>query len=165
MAEKTTRNVQGAYPVAQILPPLNPFLGLLPKALWKRVKDFFTFTVEWLPLAISESASKTFSTQGDSDFLILMGTRVVSTVDNLTATAFPPMLVKIEDSGSGRNMMDKAVHLENLFGTAQQPSVWPFPKLIRANSTVTVTLQNLSAASAFNARLSFLGFKVFGMTE
>lgn len=164
MAEPT-RKVQGAYPVAQILPPLNPFLGLIPKALWKRVKDFFAFTVEWLPLAISESASKTFSTQGDSDFLILSGVRVVSTVNNLTETTFPPMLVKIEDSGSGRNMMDKAVHIENLFGSAKQPMVWPYPKLIRANSTVTVTLQNLSAASAFNARLSFLGFKVFGMTE
>ena len=165
MASNPTNRVIQGLPAAQILPPMNPFLGLLPKALWNRVKDFFSYTVEWLPLAISESASKTFSTQGDADFMIQEGVRVVSTVDNLTETAFPPMLVKIEDSGSGRNMMDKAVHLENLFGTAQQPMVWPFPKRIRPNSTVTVTLQNLSAASAFNARLTFLGFKVFGMTE
>lgn len=165
MGSNPTRKTQGALPIAQILPPLNPFLGLLPKNLWKRVKDFFVYTVEWLPLNISETSSRQFQTKGDSDFLIMETVAVVSSTDNLTLTTFPPMLVMVEDSGSGRKMMDKAVHLTNLFGTAQQPAIWTYPKRIRPNSTVSVETQNLSGASAFNVRLSFKGFKVFGMPE
>lgn len=139
----------------------NPWLYFLPPDLRTRVKDFFTYSANFLPLAASGTATVDIAIQNDSDFLIVAATRVVSSEDNATEVTFPPLLVTIVDSSSGRQLMDRAVHIENLFGSAQRPSVWPSPKLIRAAGTLSTTCQNLTA-TARNVRISYLGFKVFG---
>jgi hypothetical protein len=45
-------------------------------------------------------------------------------------------------------------------GTAQLPTYWPMPKIFRANSTISTTVQNLEATDR-NVRIAYLGFKVF----
>ena len=164
MANKSQAQRVQAVPTAQILPSLNPFLGLLPKDLWNRVKDFFIYSVEFLPLAASETLTTDIAIQADSDFLIMAGVRTVTDTANTTLQTFVPQTVLITDSGSGRQLMDRAVHIENLFGTAQLPAIWPYPKLIRASSTLSTRLTNLDGANARNVRLSYLGFKIFGFS-
>jgi hypothetical protein len=56
--------------------------------------------------------------------------------------------------------MDRGQIFPNLIGTAQRPAILPMPKLIRANSVIQVTAQNLVAA-ARQVRISFLGYKIF----
>lgn len=164
MATQESQRKQAPYPSAQILPPLNPFLGLLPRSLWNRVKDFFIYSVEWLPLAASAMTPATFEVDGSAGFQIISLARVVTATDNTTVLAFPPFLVRIEDSGSGRNLMNIACHIENMAGSAQLPGIWPFPKTLPPNTQVSITLQNLSA-TAYNVRMAFAGFKVFGMEQ
>lgn len=151
----------GATPLAQVATPMNPFLGLLPTAMWDKQKDFFIYTVEFLPLAASATASQSVNVQSDSHFLIEFVTGTVTDVANAVFVASPPELILITDSGSGRQFMDRPVHWLNLFGTAQLPGVLPFPKIINAGSTISVQIQNLEAV-ARNVRISFIGFKVFG---
>lgn len=164
MAAPTKAARVGPSPAGGLAPQLGPFFGLLPRALLKRVKDFFVYTAEFLPLPASATNTVNTAIQADSDFLIVLVTRVVTATDNTTFVANVPELVTITDAGSGRNLMDRAVHMDNLIGTAQLPSYWPYPKLIRASGTLNTTVQNLEAVDR-NVRISYLGFKVFGERE
>lgn len=150
--------VGAAFPQNQVGPA--PFLGWLPRKLWRRAKDFFVYSAEFLPLPASETATFETAIQADSDFLAVAVTRVVTDVANLVFSVDVPELVTIFDAGSGRNLMDRAIHIDNLMGTARLPSYWPMPKIFRANSTITTTVQNLEAV-ARNVRIAYLGFKVF----
>lgn len=147
-----------AFPQNQVGPA--PFLGWLPRKLWRRAKDFFVYSAEFLPLVASTTGTFETAIQADSDFLCVMVTRVVTSADNATFLANVPELVQIFDAGSGRNLMDRAIHIDGLMGTAQLPSYWPMPKIFRANSTITTTVQNLEATDR-NVRIAYLGFKVF----
>lgn len=145
-----------------ITPALNPFFGLLPQELWGSAKDFFIYGVDFNPIAASVTVTQDIAIESDSDFLIVAGVRTVTTqADQTTVVAFPPFLVEIFDQGSGRRLQNRAQHIENVFGTAQLPAYWPFPKLIPRASTVSTTIQNLTA-TAHIIRLSYLGFKIFG---
>lgn len=165
MANPTKAARVGASPAGGAAPQLGPFFGLLPRKLLRRLKDFFVYTAEFLPLAAGGTATVNTAIQADSDFLIVAVTRVVTDIANTTFLANVPQLVTITDAGSGRNLMDRAVHMDNLIGTAQLPSYWPYPKLIRASGTLNTTVQNLDGANARNVRISYLGFKVFGESE
>lgn len=147
-----------AFPQNQVGPA--PFLGWLPRKLWRRAKDFFVYSAEFIPLALSATATFETAIQADSDFLCVAVSRLVTAVDNTTFIANVPQLVTIFDAGSGRNLMDRAIHIDNIMGTGQLPSYWPMPKIFRANSTITTTVQNLEA-TARNVRIAYLGFKVF----
>jgi len=142
---------------------VSPFLGGLPRELLDRQRDFFVYTADFLPLAAGATTPFETAIQADSDFLCIAGVRQVLT------TAAPPVgvpvslqTVQLIDTGSGRTLSDRAVPLDNWFGTGQLPMYWPSPKLFRASSTITTTLTNLDAATAFTIRISFLGFKIFG---
>lgn len=161
------RRGTAAAPVSNILPYPNPFLGLLPRDMWGRTKDYFTYSRTFVganALAAGATTGLTFAINGDSDFLIVSSTRVVTLVDNTTFIAQAPILALITDSGSGRNLSDESVHIESYFGTAQEPKYWDMTKIIPRNSTVTITLQNLDLVNAFHIRLYFAGFKVFGFS-
>jgi hypothetical protein len=150
----------------EILPPVNPFLGLLPAEFWNRHKDFFTYFIEWLPATASVTTVETVPIQADADFLLMGITAKATATDNTTALNSPlPFLLTLEDSASGRTFSagtDGAtgVHLENITGTAQLPFYLPYPKLLRRNGILTGRLQNLSATDR-NVRVALIGFKVF----
>lgn len=148
-----------AFPQNQVGPA--PFLGWLPRKLWRRAKDFFVYSAEFLPLTASLTLTFETAIQADSDFLCVAAVRLVTATDNTTIVAVPvPELVTIFDAGSGRNLMDRAIHIDNLMGTGQLPTYWPMPKIFRANSTISTTVQNLEATDR-NVRIAYLGFKVF----
>lgn len=151
---------QGAT-AAQFLPSVNPFLGLLPAQYWDKVKDFFAYETDFLGMGPSATQTLPEQIQGDSDFLFVALNRVVTAVDNVTVKTFAPFTLQIADAGSGRNLGDQAIHLENIAGTAQLPGILPFPKIIRQASTLSLTLTNLDTVNSYNVRLTLLGFKIF----
>lgn len=164
MATETSRNRIGNYPSAQVQPALNPFLGLIPRELWKRPKDFFVYSCSMTgaaPLPASDQASRDIQIDANADFLIVAGVRTFRDTATKAIIADPAATVTMTDSGSGRQLQNEAVDIENLFGTAQLPATWPFPKLIAASATLTVNVFNLIATAA-DVRISFLGFKIFG---
>lgn len=161
MANQMLQARQRGATAAQFLPSVNPFLGLLPRAMWAKAKDFFAYVVEFLPLGAGATATLPVQIQADSDFLLVEAVAVTTLADNATFVANVPTLVQINDSGSGRNLFSSPVHYNNLFGTAQLPGIVPFPKVLRASATLSTTLTGLDA-TARNIRIAYTGFKVFG---
>ena len=129
--------------------------------------DPFTFNINFLPLAASNNATDQFITQADSGFAIVKTCFVISSnvdvfVANISDTPkYAPLLVSLSDSGSGRNLSNSPVAVNNYFGTAERPFIWSRPKVLDPNSTFVAQVQNL-VATAFNVRFAFQGFKIFG---
>lgn len=129
--------------------------------------DPFTFIINYLPLAASNTATDNFITQADSGFAIVKTAFTIASdvnvlVANISDTPkYAPLVITLSDSGSGRDLSNGAVSINTYFGTGQEPFIWCRPKVLDPNSTFTARVQNL-VATAFNVRLSFHGFKIFG---
>lgn len=78
-----------------------------------------------------------------------------------TRTSQAPALVTIRTGGNDRQWMDKAVHFDNLVGNAQFPNILPAPRLCERGSTVSITIQNLSATVAGTYEIILSGLKLF----
>lgn len=153
-----------------LIPPVNPFLGLLPKKYWKRTKQFFTYSITYAAgspntgaavLAANASAQvATTPIQADSDFLMIAIAGLLIATDNITTVANSPALLSLLDSGSSQGLSDYPVHFLNLVGTAQNPLFLPFPRVFTRNATLTAQLTNLTA-TARNVYLAFHGFKIY----
>jgi hypothetical protein len=78
-----------------------------------------------------------------------------------TRTSQSPALVTIRTGGNDRQWMDKAVHFDNLVGNAQFPNILPAPRLVERGSTVSITIQNLSATVAGTYEIVLSGLKLF----
>lgn len=129
--------------------------------------DPFTFNISFLPLAASGTATDNFITQADSGFAIVKTAfTIASTVDVLVANIsdtpkYSPQVITLSDSGSGRDLSNSAVTINAYFGTGERPFVWCRAKILDPSSTFSARIQNL-VATAFNIRLAFHGFKIFG---
>lgn len=129
--------------------------------------DPFTFPINFLPLAASNTATDQFITQADSGFAIVKTSFTIADaanvfVANISDTPkYAPQVITLSDSGSGRDLSSGPVSINTYFGSGERPFVWCRPKVLDPNSTFTARIQNL-VATAFNIRLSFHGFKIFG---
>lgn len=153
------------------MPPQNPRAVADPRALKHQYRlDPFTFVINFLPLAASDTATDDFITQADSGFAICKTSYTVASnvnvfVANISDTPkYAPFVITLSDSGSGRDLSNAPVSINTYFGTGERPYIWPIPKILDPNSTFTVRIQNL-VATAFNVRLSFHGYKIFGNVE
>lgn len=142
--------------------------GMTPSAVNKNFTlDFFTFVINFLPLAASNTDTQNFITQADSGFAICKTSfTVASNVNVFVANIsdiprYAPQIITLSDSGSGRDLSNSGVSIGSLFGPDEFPFPWPTPKVLDPNSTFTARIQNL-VATAFNIRLSFHGYKIFG---
>lgn len=100
----------------------------------------------------------------DAPFLILSQTYWANTANaavTKSTSVEPNIVVLLEESGTGRKLMDQAVPVAALFGTAQLPYILPEPKLMPANSVLSVTPTNRDAAAGYNLYLAFHGYRLF----
>jgi hypothetical protein len=141
------------------------YLDFLPAELRGNPRDFFMFNIDFLNIAAAGgTATGTFLVPSDSDFLIvaLTGT-AVDPANEATAVAQSALTLAITDTGSGRQLQNRASAFPNLVGTGQLPGFMPYPKFIDRSSEVSATIVNNSLAAAARVRLSFIGFKIFDM--
>ncbi len=125
--------------------------------------DPFIYTGEFLPIGAGLTTQIQVQIGGDAAFLLKTTKAIVTDDADTTFLPLAPLLVKIEDSGSGRSLSSSAVPIDNWFGTAQLPDNWEMVKVFAPNSSITVTLQNLGAAE-LHVRLAFCGWKIFQYT-
>lgn len=145
------------------LPTFNPaILDVLPDVFRHGVKTPITFGVDFTPLAASGQSAAEVGLNANSYFILLAQTRFVTAVDNITAVPVPPITVQITDTGASRAFQNRAIHMENWFGSAQDPFLYPWPVIISPASTLTVTVANL-VATAWNIKLAFHGFQAWGV--
>lgn len=141
------------------------YLDFLPAKLQGRARDFFTYSADFLPLPAGTTRSENIAIQDDSDFLIIAAMLTPRTdAAPPVVVPQPALLARIEDAGSSRNLENRAVDVENLFGTARLPAYWPYPKLINRSSVIATTLTNNQGVD-LQVRVSYLGFKIFTWDE
>lgn len=123
--------------------------------------DYFVYQTQFLPLTASLTIQNNININGDSAFCVLSGVLVETDTGNTVFLAQRPLLARIADTGSGRYLASGAVHVDNWFGTAEEPKYWDIPKIFAPNATLGLELQNLEAVDR-NVRVAFHGFKIFG---
>jgi hypothetical protein len=137
-------------------------LALLPPSIRGKAKDFFTYNITFNTIAAGATATGSANIQGDSDFLWIRGSLIVTDAagTTFTSSAAAPLLVAIGDAASGRQLQDSNTHISNVFGTAQLPFDLPYPKMFERSGQIQATLVS-QAAGALVVRMAFHGFKVF----
>lgn len=142
-------------------PPGALFAHLLNPAIARRVKDFFAYTADFLPIANGATVQVTTAVQNDSDFLLFQAN---AAVDDTAGSAIDPAVtlatVQIRDAASSRNLQDNPMGFSTIFGTAQLPGFLAIPKFFRAGGTIATTLTNNHGAN-LNVRITYLGMKLF----
>lgn len=138
------------------------FEGLAPE-YWRLAKDYFLFDVDFLPLAAGTTVTRSFTVENDADWLMRAITGTARDPNAVTTVFLTPAItIQIQSTGSGRNAFNRATDWRNVVGIAQDVYTLPLSKWFNANSTVDITLANLSAAQDYDVRLAFHGFKMFG---
>ncbi len=140
---------------------LNPLLD--PNIV---AKDFFIYSATFTGLAQNTTQQKNIPISDDSDFVIL---KTTFWVDDGLGSKFTPntrqipnVLVLMTDTGSGRQLMDAAQPVYNFFGTAENPFIFPMPKLLRRRTVLQLSASNQElAAATYRLTLSFIGVKIF----
>ena len=139
-------------------------VALLPSAFQGRPRQSFTYGADFLTIPASSSVSQDVTINDDADFVIVFQSAIL-TSDSAQSTfvANLPLTVLLTDSGSGRNDMNKPQHINNMFGVSPDfPFVLAQPRILLRSSTYTVTLANLTSTATYTARLSFVGYKMYG---
>ena len=140
---------------------LNPLLD--PSIV---AKDFFVYSTTFTGLAQNTTQQKNIPISDDSDFVIL---KTTFWIDDGVGSKFTPntrqipnVLILMTDTGSGRQLMDTAQPVYNLFGTAENPFIFPLPKLLKRRTVLQLSASNQElAAATYRMTLSFVGVKIF----
>jgi hypothetical protein len=141
--------------------------------------DEFTYSAVWAagtPTALGALATVDVPIQinSDSDFIVQEQnlSAIVVTPDSPDdiheCVDCPDLLITLIKAGSGREVMNQAQHVTNIFGNywaAQFPGRKSIAALWQANNTITCRLQNRTATAFDRVEISFLGFKVFYQTN
>ena len=127
-------------------------------------KEFFVYSVAFAAVAPGLTAPGQIIIQADADFetqKLTFTSDVGGAAQTLNTLSIPKCNLLITDTGSGRNLMNKAIDLMCLFGNAQNPFILSVPKIFRANTSISFALTNYSAAETYNLQLSLIGAKLY----
>lgn len=153
-------------PASALMEALNgtgyPFW--FPKEARDLAYDYFVYGTDFNTLAASATATRAIQINSDSAFLVLSACLVETQDDNTTFLANRPLLAQLSTGGAALNLSSTPIHVDNWFGTAEQPKYWDVPKILLPNTTFNVQLQNLEAAERI-VRVAFHGFKLFRFTK
>lgn len=128
------------------------------------IKDFYVYEEDFFTLVAGASKTGSVNVQADSDF-VLQKLTYSADINGGAVTdssrVIPLVTVQITDTGSGRNVMETAVPVTNVFGSGEIPFILPQPKLFLARSTISISVANYSSNTTYNLRLSLIGHKIF----
>lgn len=128
-------------------------------------RDFYIYEAEALAIAPAGSANDIINIEADSDFILQKLTYeadIAAATQTDSTRVVPLVTVQLIDSGSGRQLMQNPIPIPSTFGTGQLPFILPNPRKFLRNSTIQVAFTNFSAATTYNIRLAFLGYKIYG---
>lgn len=100
-----------------------------------------------------------FTVQAGQMFLWQQATYHADTAHGTLTEAtrlIPIATVFLTDQNSGKNLMNTAAMIGNVFGTGQRPFILPNMRLFQPQSVVNAQVINLGTV-AYNIRLSFIG--------
>lgn len=129
---------------------------------------FYSSSFQNSVVAAGATVAQTVNVNSDSHFVVRYFNITAYTAGLVVAVATPPLLVQFQDTGSGRTVFDNPQPIQNVMGgvaaaagTGSLPFILPEPWLVRAGSTISITLVNLGAANMVRVDVSLPGIKVF----
>lgn len=134
---------------------------LMNPELQNRKVQYAAWTRNFVMAAAAVASTQEITMDSAYDALLIGATRVVTNAAGTTFSANGPVLVMIRDTSTSDNITDQPTPLDNIFGTAQNPMIFPWPRLVKASGTVSTIMDNLDAANAFTVRITYHGVKVF----
>jgi hypothetical protein len=132
------------------------------------VEDFFIYTLNALALAGGGVNNSNIQIQADSAFKLIklaMFADIAVAIQTDSSRVLPLATVQIVDTGSGRQLFSEATPFSAIFGQGGLPFILPIPRIFMPRSNIAVTLTNLTAATTYNIRMSFIGTKMFALGE
>lgn len=128
-------------------------------------REPYTFPVTFANLVNTTTAQGSFFVDASSPFMLVQMNYSAAaypvTVLTEATRMIPNVGITIQEQSSNRNWQSAAVPIPSLFGTAENPGFLSQPRLIPANTTVVMTVNNYDTAQAYNLILSFIGFRLY----
>lgn len=126
-----------------------------------RNRDFFVYSVLYATIVSGQSQSASINFEQDSDFSLDKTAYFVGVNNEAATRELAQATVTLQDTGSGRYLMNGPVALTAIFGTGQLPFILPEPKIFVARSTLLIAVANYGGTDLVNLYLTFIGTKLF----
>lgn len=127
--------------------------------------DWFVYCITFLDLAAADIETGSLQIQSNSDFEWLAATyscNLAGAAITEETRPIPMVNVLINDSATNSNLMSEPVSVPSIFGTGQFPYILQQTRIFPANSSLTFTVQNISAATEYDyLQLCLHGRKLF----
>ncbi len=132
----------------------------------KTSREPYTFPVTFANLTTGQTGIQgSFFVDASSPFMLIEQNYSCApyavTVMTEATRLIPNVSISITEQSSNRNWQSAAVPVPTIFGTGENPWFLPQPRLIPANTTVTMTVNNYDSAQAYNLILAFIGFRLY----
>jgi hypothetical protein len=131
-----------------------------------RVRSFFVYRINFLAVAPAGAPTDVIRFDSQSDFLWIKATYqadiAAAVQTDSTRQLAANVDVQLQAGGSDKNLFQAPVPIPSVFGYGALPFVLPFPHRFARNSELTVSLTNREAATTYNIRLAFIGWKDYG---
>lgn len=134
-----------------------------------RPKDWFSYVVQFTAVAEGDRDSQNIQIDASSDFFLTALTyfatiNASTAVIDVSTFVIPVATLLITDNGSNRQLMSAPVPLYLLAGDGNHPHRLIHPRLFRANSSVSLTLNSIDTAQNLtydNIWINLEGFKIY----
>jgi len=143
-----------------------PILGMPPQDLVNAMYDIFgnyprrnvlPYMYQFR-LTVAEGTALAAGGRGQASIKVSADASFITTY--LTNSSTGEYLISMRTDSSDRILMNDPVHSATAIGTAERPMILPKPLLLAPNTTITFTLQDLSAA-VNELYFTMIGFKVY----
>lgn len=129
------------------------------------IDDFYVYTANFGTVEAAATKEQSVNIESDSQFqlqkLTYFCTDSAGTQQSFNSRILPNMTLGIVDSGSGRSMFKEPVPISSICGTGEFPHILATPKLFKANSIITLSINNFNPQNYTNVYIQLIGKKVF----
>ena len=162
MGSTLTRDAMARQvPAGLVLPLPSPLLASLPAEWQDLPRQWFAQPVSILALAAATTGNGNFLVDNRHGFCGWYGTVKLRSSNDLTNRDGDPLFISMADNQQNNYTPANAtVDVENLFGSAKQPCIWPEPIILPKNGQLTVTATNPAGGNTLNIRFLFIGVLV-----
>lgn len=126
-------------------------------------KDHYVYKAIVSTLTAGSTLTSQIQIEANADFVWVKSAYfadIAGAAQTESSRVIPLVRVAITDSGSGRNLQNLPVPVASLAGHGGLPLNLPQPRIFNANSNISLTFANYSAATDYgNVELSLIGYK------
>lgn len=126
--------------------------------------DLYTYEADFGTVNSGAQATFNLTIQADSNFLWQKSAYyadIANAAFTVNTQPVPNMTVLMTDTSSGRQLMSSPMPVTSLFGLGRELLELPTPRFFRANTQITLLVNNFDAAVNYDLRLSLIGTKFF----